>query len=176
MKAQLDVEVIQQKIYYLRGQKVMLDRDLAVLYGVPTYRLNEQVKRNKKRFPEDFMFQLTWSETAVLNPRSQIAILEKGQNVKYRPYVFTEQGVAMLSSVLSSDRAIEVNIQIIRVFTRLRAMMASHKDLARKIEDLERKFVEHDEKFVLVFEAIRRLMREEEKPRAPFGFHSTDKG
>ena len=116
------------------------------------------------------MFQLTWSETAVLNPRSQIAILEKGQNVKYRPYVLTEQGVAMLSSVLSSDRAIEVNIQIIRVFTRRRAMMASHKDLARKIEDLEQKFVEHDKKFVLVFEAIRQLIKEQEQPKTPFGF------
>ena len=104
----IPTEIIHSKIFLIRGRKVMLDRDLAGLYGVPTFRLNEQVKRNNKRFPEDFMFQLTWTEAIRSASRSQNAILKKGQNVKYLPYVFTEQGVAMLSSVLNSDRAIEV--------------------------------------------------------------------
>ena len=134
------VEIIQSKIYLIRGQKVILDRDLAELYGVSTRRLKEQVRRNSKRFPGDFMFALTWEETESL--RSQIATLKRGGHIKYLPFAFTEQGVAMLSSVLNSDRAIEVNIQIMRVFTKLREMMATHKDLARKIEDLERKFQE----------------------------------
>ncbi|MBI5025051.1 MAG: ORF6N domain-containing protein [Candidatus Omnitrophica bacterium] len=157
---------IERKIHFIRGTKVMLDKDLAELYGVPTKRLNEQVKRNPKRFPNDFMFQLTMEEVRV--PRSQFATLKKGKNIKYLPYAFTEQGVAMLSSVLNSDRVIEVNLQIMRVFVKLREWMMSHKDLARKIEELERKY---DAQFRGVFEAIRRLMKEEEKPKAPIGFH-----
>jgi hypothetical protein len=149
------VEIIQNKIYLIRGHKVMLDRDLAELYKVHTFRLNEQVKRNIKRFPEDFMFQLTKEEFD--NLISQIAISRWGGTRKL-PYVFTELGVAMLSSVLNSDRAIEVNIQIMRVFTKLREMMLSHKDLARKIEDLERKFSDHNQKIIQIFEALRRLM------------------
>ncbi len=151
------VEVIQGKIYLIRGYKVMLDRDLAHLYGVETRRLNEQVKRNIKRFPPDFMFHLTKAETK--NWMSQIAISNKEKmGIRRMPYVFTEQGVAMLSSVLNSDKAIEVNIQIVRVFVKLKELIFSHKDLARKIEDLERKFGEHDAKIIRIFEEIRRLM------------------
>ena len=146
----------------------MLDKDLAELYGVVTHRLNEQVKRNKKRFPKDFYFQLT--QTEFENLISHFAISRWGGTRK-RPYAFTQDGVAMLSSVLNSDRAIDVNIQIMRTFTKLREMLASHKDLARKIEELELKFRGHDEKFVLVFEAIRGLMQEEEKPKRGIGFH-----
>jgi len=134
----------------------MLDRDLAELYNVPSRRLKEQVRRNLKRFPNDFMFELTWEEAE--SSRSQFATLKKGQNIKYLPFAFTEQGVAMLSSVLNSDRAIEVNIQIMRVFTKLREMMISHKDLARKIDDLERKFQTHDQKIIQIFNTIRRMM------------------
>ncbi len=171
----IPIEIIENKIYLIRGRRVMLDRDLAGLYGVPTRRLKEQVRRNLKRFPDDFMFELTWEETAALASRSQIATLKKGQNIKYLPYAFMEQGVAMLSSVLHSDRAIDVNIQIMRVFVRLKELMISHKDLARKIEDLERKFKEHDKKFVLVFEAIKHLLKESgesPKPKEPIDFHA----
>ena len=169
------VEIIQNKIYLIRGHKVMLDKELAELYGVSTRRLKEQVRRNLKRFPIDFMLELTWEETESL--RSQIATLKRGEHIKYLPYAFTEQGVAMLSSVLNSNRAIEINIQIMRVFTKLREMMISHKDLARKIEDLERKFQEkfeeHDKKIILIFNAIKELLAgkaEAEKNRGPMGF------
>ena len=169
------VEIIQSKIYLIRGHKVMLDKELAELYGVSTKRLKEQVRRNLKRFPGDFMLELTWEEAESL--RSQIATLKRGEHVKYLPYAFTEQGVAMLSSILNSDRAIEINIQIMRVFTKLREVMSTHKDLARKIEDLERKFQEkfqeHDQKIVLVFNAIRDLLADKEeatKKRGPLGF------
>ena len=134
------VEIIQSKIYLIRGRKVMLDKELAELYGVSTGRLKQQVRRNLKRFPSDFAFELTWEEAEEIASRLHFAILNKGQNIKYLPFAFSEQGVAMLSSVLNSDRAIEVNIQIMRVFTKLREIMSSHKDLARKIEDLEKKF------------------------------------
>ena len=146
------IEIIQSKIFFIRGHKVMCDKDLAGLYKVPTFRLNEQVKRNMKRFPPDFMFQLTRKESDHLI--SQFAISSWGGTRKL-PYVFTEQGVAMLSSVLHSDRAIEVNIQIMRVFTKLREIMLSHKDLRQKIEDMEKKY---DNQFGVVFEAIKRLM------------------
>ena len=117
------VEIIQNKIYLIRGHKVILDKDLAELYNVSTKQLKQQVHRNLKRFPIDFMFELTWKETESL--RSQFVTLKRGEHIKYLPYAFTEQGVAMLSSVLNSDRAIEVNIQIMRVFTKLREMMIS---------------------------------------------------
>ena len=167
-KALIPQEVIQTKIFLIRGRKVMFDKDLALLYGVSTSRLNEQVRRNKKRFPADFMFRLTRKESH--NLISQNATSSWGGQRKLS-YVFTEQGVAMLSSVLNSDRAIEVNIQIMRVFVKLKEMIMSHKNLARKIDNLERKFKEHDEKFLLVFDAIRRLIHEEEKPKIPIGFH-----
>jgi phage regulator Rha-like protein len=144
----------------------MLDSDLAHLYEVPVKRINEQVRRNPKRFPPDFMFQLTSEEFDSL--RSQIATLKhgRGQHRKYLPYAFTEQGVAMLSSVLNSERAIEVNVEIMRAFVRLREMIASHKDLARRLNDLERKY---DTKFKIVFDAIRELMAPT-KPKHRIGF------
>ena len=160
----IPAERIEKAILLMRGQKVMLGHDLAKLYGVSTKRLNEQVRRNLARFPDDFMFQLTLEEVESL--RSQIATLKpgRGQHRKYAPYAFTEQGVAMLSSVLNSGRAIEVNIAIMRAFVRLREVLATHKDLARKLDELERKLGEHDEKFHLVFEAIRQLMAPPPEP------------
>jgi hypothetical protein len=164
----ISVTGIEQKIFYIRGHKVMLDRDLAELYGVPTGRLNEQVKRNLSRFPEDFMFQLTWEEAQV--SRSQIATLKQGRNIKYLPYAFTEQGVAMLSSVLHSERAIQVNIAIMRTFAKLREILLTHKELAHKLSELEHKVGCHDEAIKAIFEAIRQLMTPPEKPREPIGF------
>ena len=165
MGALIPVEVIERKIYFIRGHKVMLDRDLAELYGVPTKRLNEQVRRNEKRFPHDFMFQLSLEEAEFL--RSQNATSSWGGR-RYAPYVFTEQGVAMLSTVLNSDRAIEVNIQIMRTFVKLREMIASHKDLAGRLDELEKKY---DAQFGVVFEAIRQLMiPPEPKKKGRIGF------
>jgi len=152
MKDLVVSEVIEQKIYLIRGQKVMLDKDLAMLYGVQTKVLNQAVKRNKKRFPSDFAFLLTWSEITGL--RSQIVTLKEKEHAKYRPYVFTEQGVAMLSSVLNSDRAIAVNIQIIRTFIKLRKLLATHADLLKKIETMEKGY---DRQFRIVFEILREL-------------------
>lgn len=165
MSNAIAVEVIATRILELRGKKVMLDRDLANLYGVKVKRLNEQVKRNMKRFPDDFMFQVQKEEIYSLrsqnvtsNSRSQIATLKQGQNIKYLPYVFTEQGVAMLSSVLNSERAIEVNILIMRAFTKLREILLTHKDLAAKIEALEKKYAEHDQTIKEIFQAIKQLL------------------
>jgi hypothetical protein len=169
LETPVPIEIIQKKIYLIRGYKVMLDRDLAELYCVSTKQLKQQIRRNLKRFPDDFMFELTWEEAESLRsqfvtlkeakfPRSQIVTLESGENIKYLPFAFTEQGVGMLSSVLNSDRAIEVNIQIMRVFTKLREIMISHKDLARKIEDLEKKFQDHDQRIMKIFDAIRQMM------------------
>ncbi len=170
------VEIIQNKIYLIRGHKVMLDKDLAELYGVTTGNLNKTVKRNAERFPQDFMFQLTQEEADSLI--FQFGRPKEGRGgSRYLSYTFTEQGVAMLSSVLKSKSAVQVNIQIMRVFTKLREMMISHKDLARKIEDLERKFEakfkEHDRRIILVFNAINDLLTDQEeavKERGPMGF------
>jgi len=143
----------------------MLDFDLALLYGVPTKRLNEQVKRNLKRFPDDFMFQLTATEKNEL-----VANCDRFKTLKHStscPYAFTEQGIAMLSSVLNSTRAIEVNIQIMRTFTKLRELMLVHKDLRIKIEGLERKY---DSQFKIVFDALRKLIDPPQKPKIPIGF------
>lgn len=148
----------------------MLDKDLAVLYQVKSIALRQQVMRNKDRFPEDFMFQLNDMEIGCLV--SQNVIASKSALGGHKPYVFTEQGVAMLSSVLHSHRAVLVNVQIMRTFVRLRRILETHKDLAQKLQELEKKY---DTQFKVVFEAIRRLMREEEKPKAPMGFHSTPK-
>ena len=164
MKALIPAEVIERKIYLIRGHKVMLDSDLAELYGVTTKRLNEQVRRNLKRFPSDFMFQLSSKEAE--SSRSQIATSKRGGR-RYLPYAFTEQGVAMLSSVLNSDRAIEVNIQIMRAFVKLREMIASHKELAKRLDELESKY---DEQFKVVFDAIRELMTPPEPKRRRIGF------
>ena len=139
MKELILVETIEQKIYLVRGHKVMLDRDLAEMYEVPTRRLNEQVKRNISRFPSDFMFQLSSEEAD--NLRSQFAISSPGHGGRrYLPYVFTEQGVAMLSSVLNSERAVQVNIAIMRTFVKLRQMLTSNADLARKLAAMEKKY------------------------------------
>ena len=160
-------ENIESKILLIRGKKVILDRDLAKLYKVSTGRLNEQVKRNIKRFPEDFMFQL--AEEEFENWRSQFATSNSDKRgLRYRAYAFTEQGVAMLSSVLNSDRAISVNIQIMRTFTKLREMLLSHKDLQQKIEAMEKKY---DHQFQIVFEAIKQLITPPEKPKRRIGFH-----
>ncbi len=159
-------EVIQQKIFLIRGQKVMLDNDLAELYEVETRALNQAVKRNIKRFPSDFMFQLNQSEAADLS-RSQFVILKRGHNIKYLPYAFTENGVAMLSGVLNSDRAIAVNIQIMRTFTKLRNLLATHKELRMKIEEIEKKY---DHQFKIVFDAIRQLMAPPEPTKKKIGF------
>ncbi|MBX2991240.1 MAG: ORF6N domain-containing protein [Bacteroidetes bacterium] len=146
-------EFIERRILLIRGQKVMLDFHLAGLYGVETKVLKRAVKRNIDRFPSDFMFELTKDEYAIL--RSQFGTLRWGEHAKYLPYVFTEQGVAMLSSVLKSKRAVQVNIEIMRAFVRLRELLSTHKDLARNLADLEKKY---DDQFRVVFEAIRQLM------------------
>ena len=171
MESLVPIEVIEGKILLIRGQKVMLDEHLAELYRVTTKRLNEQVKRNLKRFPPDFMFQLNEEETEILRSQFATSKTQHGGR-RYLPFAFTEQGVAMLSSVLNSDRAIEVNIQIIRAFVRLREMIISNKDLARKLDSLEKKY---DENFKVVFEAIRALMTPPEKPKKKIGFGLREK-
>jgi hypothetical protein len=161
---------IERAILLIRGEKVILDSSLAELYGVETKVLNQAVKRNSRRFPEDFMFQLTAEEAANLfRLRSQIVTLKQGEHRKYLPYVFTEQGVAMLSSVLHSDRAVRVNIEIMRAFVRLRQMLASNTELARKLDAIEKKY---DRQFKVVFDTIRRLMAPPpETKRREIGFH-----
>ncbi len=149
-------EVIISKIYLIRGVKVMIDRDLAELYGVDTRTLNQSVKRNPKRFPDDFMFHLTKDEMS--NWKSQIVISNKEKmGIRKPPLVFTEQGVAMLSSILNSERAISVNIKIIRVFTKLRSILETHKEIFIKLEQLEKKDIELDEKVTLIFNYLKQL-------------------
>ena len=167
-KMPIPVERIEKAILLIRGQKVMLDSDLAALYGVETRVLKQAVRRNRKRFPSDFMFELTKEENRSL--RSQNVILEPGRYSKYLPFVFTEQGVAMLSSVLNSERAIEVNIAIMRVFVRLREMMGTHKELAFKLVELEERLEGHDEQIRSIFEAIRQLMMPPEPTKKKIGF------
>lgn len=170
--ATLKTENIAALVNAVRGERVLFDADLAALYGVSTKVLNQAVKRNIARFPPDFMFRLTSREAqALVTSRSQNVTLKRGQNIKYLPYAFTEQGVAMLSSVLRSPRAVEVNIAIMRTFVQLRRLMDSNRHLARKIEALEQKY---DEQFAVVFEAIKRLIAEEDArkaaPRRRIGF------
>lgn len=173
MEALIPVEVIEQKIYLIRGQKVMIDSDLAELYGVSVRVFNQAVKRNIDRFPEDFMFQLSKEENESL--RSQIVTLKKkrGEHRKYLPYVFTEQGVAMLSSVLRSKQAVQVNITIMRAFVKLREMIASNKDLAKRLDELEKKY---DSQFRVVFDAIRQLMTPPVSRSREIGFKKEDGG
>ena len=162
----IPAEKIAAKIVIVRDKKVMIDNDLAMLYGVKTGRLNEQVSRNIKRFPEDFMFQLTKEE--VLNLKSHFATSSWGGARKF-PRVFTQEGVAMLSSALNSERAILVNIQIMRAFTQLRRMLLTNKDLKRKIEEMEKKY---DKQFAIVFQAIKQLLEPTPvKPKPRIGFH-----
>jgi len=165
MEELIPAEVIERKIYLIRGHKVMLDKDLASLYDVKPIRLREQVKRNMKRFPDDFMFQLNEEEIDFMV--SQNAIPSRKHLGGYNPYVFTEQGVAMLSTVLNSDRAIEVNIQIMRAFVKLRELIATHKDLARKLASMEKKY---DSQFKVVFDAIRQLMTPPVIKKGKIGF------
>lgn len=154
----------------IRGHKVMIDEDLAELYQVPTHRLNEQVKRNRKRFPQDFMFQLTKVETEGL--RSQIAISKSGRGGRRSlPYVFTEQGVAMLSSVLNSERSIEVNITIMRAFVKLRQMLETNEELNRKFAAVIRKLSTHDKYFRVVFDELQKLSQSPATPRKQIGFN-----
>lgn len=164
----LPVEQIDSIILLVRGQKVILDRDLAQLYGVTTGNLNKAVKRNIDRFPNDFMFQLTPEEYKSL--RFRFGILKKGQHSKYLSYAFTEQGVAMLSSVLKSKRAVEVNIAIMRAFVSLREMLTTHKELALKLDDLEQQLKGHDEQIQTIFEAIQQLLTPPKQPRKKIGF------
>jgi hypothetical protein len=165
MKVLIPLEVIERRILLIPGQKVILSTHLAELYDVETRVLVQAVKRNITRFPQDFMFQLTEEEYS--NLKSQIVISSWGGLRRARPYAFTEQGVAMLSSVLRSRRAIQVNIEIMRAFVRLRRMLASHADLARKLDNLEKKY---DAQFKVVFDAIRELMRPPESKKRPIGF------
>lgn len=165
-------EVVMSKIYIIRNIKVMIDRDLAELYGVETKQLKRAVKRNIKRFPEDFMFVLTDRE--FLNLRSQIGTSNWG-GVRYSPQAFTEQGVAMLSSVLSSERAISVNIKIIRIFTKMLELLSTHKEILQKLKAIEKKDIEQDEKIILIFKYLRQLenarqVGEEYKIRTRIGF------
>ena len=160
---------IEQAILLVRGQRVMLDRDLAAMYGVTTGNLNKAVRRNWSRFPADFMFQLTADEAE--DSRFQFGILKRGMNIKYLPCVFTQEGVAMLSGVLRSPRAEQVNIAIMRAFVRLRETLSLHKELAHKLAELERKIENHDENIRTLFEAIHQLMTPPETPHREIGFH-----
>ena len=169
-------DIIEKKIHLVRGRKIMLDADLAKLYGVQTFRLNEAVKRNMKRFPDDFMFRLSDLEKSEV-----IAICDHLKNLKFSPhlpYAFAEQGVAMLSSVLNSETAVQVNIQIIRTFTKIRQMLAFNEELRRKIDDLEVKTNKHDKQFQIVFETLRKFLdpppSPTEKPKRQIGFHAKD--
>lgn len=160
---------IESRIFLIRGHKVMLDSDLADLYGVSTSRLNEQVKRNKRRFPPDFMFQLTPGEARTL--RSQIATSKKGRGGRrYRPYAFTEHGALMVASVLNTRRAVEASVYVVRAFIRLREMLATHRELARKLAQLEKRIEGHDEEITAIFDAIRQLMEPAQKPGKQIGF------
>jgi len=163
----IPVKRIELAIHVIRGERVMLDRDLAEMYEVPTKVFNQAVKRHKERFPADFMFQLTKEEAVSIRLRSQSVTLKRGQHLKYRPHAFTEHGILMLSSVLNSDRAVQVNIEIMRAFVNLRRMLASNVELAGKLKELESKY---DRQFKVVFDAIRRLMSPPPSARKPIGF------
>lgn len=168
MKDLIPQETIEQRIFLIRHQKVMIDRDLAELYGVETKHLNRQVKRNILRFPGEFMFQLTIEERSQL-----VTICHRFKTMKHSsslPYAFTEHGVAMLASVLKSDRAVKISINIIKTFVKLREMLSTNKELAHKFDQLERKIEKHDEEIKLIFDAIRQLMIPPEPKRKRIGF------
>jgi hypothetical protein len=170
----VQVEAIARRIYVIRGQNVMISQDLAELYGVAPRVLHQAVKRNLRRFPPDFMFQLNSEEFQAL--KSQFVTSNRGGIRRALPYAFTEQGVAMLSTVLNSPRAIDVNIEIMRVFVRLRQALASNRELAQKLSELERRIGTHDEQIEAIFEAIRHLMLPAETPRKEIGFHVKEDG
>jgi len=167
MKPIIAAGIIERKIYLIRSQKVMLDRDLAELYAVETFNLNKAVKRNIDRFPPDFMFQITKDEAECLIFQLGISKNSGRGGRRYLPYAFTEQGIAMLSTVLKSKRAVHVNITIMRAFVKLREIIAAHKDLAKKLEELEKKY---DSQFRVVFDAIRALVAEPEPKEKKIGF------
>jgi len=176
-KPAISVDQIEQAILLVRGQKILLDSDLAKLYGVETNALNKAVKRNSERFPEDFMFQLTAEEFGAL--RFQIGTLKagRGQHRKYLPYAFTEQGIAMLSSVLRSPRAVQVNIEIMRAFVRLRHVLAASAELARRVAAHEARLGKHDKQFVEVVQYIQKLTEQPPAPPKPrIGFHVSPDG
>ncbi|MEW5993198.1 MAG: ORF6N domain-containing protein [Candidatus Zixiibacteriota bacterium] len=165
---------VENRIYLIRGQRVMLDSDLAELYGVTTKRLNEQVKRNTERFPADFMFRLNPAEVEVL--RSQFATSNKGRGGRrHLPYAFTEHGAVMLASVLNSDRAIEASIFVVRAFIRMRELLSVHKDFARKLTELERRVSGHDEDIKALVAAIRQLMQPTDPPKRKIGFEPRER-
>lgn len=168
-------EIIMNQIYYIRGQKVIVDNDLAILYEVETKQLKRQVRRNIARFPNDFMFELTQDEYISL--RSQNGTLKKGEHSKYLPMAFTEQGVAMLSSVLNSDRAIKVNIQIIRIFTRIRQMLADTTEIRLEIEQIKSKMHNQSKNIELVFQYLDELLEKKEnlQPRKTIGYKTNAK-
>ena len=170
-KQPVAVELIEQKIYLIRGQKVMLDSDLAGLYAVETKQLNRAVKRNTDRFPTDFMYQLTEDEAVFLRCQSGTSKNERGGR-RYLPYAFTEQGVAMLSSVLKSAQAVQVNIQIIRVFTRLRQLHLNNSELKHELEEMKR---QTNDRFQVVFETLDHLLAIEDKPKRKIGFTAKEK-
>ena len=170
----IPVERIEKAIFVIRGHKVMLDADLAELYGVKTKALKQAVRRNIERFPKDFMFQLNEEEHSNLRSQFVTSSLAQWGGTRYKPMAFTEQGVAMLSSILRTKRAIQANIAIMRVFVRLREMMATHKELAYKLAELEQRLEGHDEQIQSIFEAIRRLMTPPERPRRRIGFEAKE--
>ena len=165
--ALVPTEIIENRILLIRGQKVMLSFHLATLYDVEPRALIQAIKRNINRFPDDFMFQLSQEEYKIL--KSQFVISSWGGRRGY-PYAFTEQGIAMLSSVLNSERAIQVNIAIMRIFVKLKQMILNHKDLSAKLVELERKIERHDEDIIAIFNAIRQIIKEEGKPKPKIGF------
>jgi len=168
----IPIERIAQSIRWIRGHKVLLDSDLAVLYGVTTGNLNKAVKRNSERFPSDFMFRLRADE--MRNLRFQFGISRWGGR-RAIPYAFTEQGIAMLSSVLNSDRAVKVNIAIVRAFVKLRQILETNRELAKKFAELEQRVGKHDDEIAAILEAIRQLMAAPERPRREIGFHVREK-
>ena len=166
----IDKYSVESAIYLIRGQRVMLDADLAAIYRVTTKSLNQQIRRNRKRFPPDFAFQLTAEEFRFL--RSQIVTSKMGRGGRrYRPWVFTEHGAIMLAAVLNSDIAVQASIRVVRAFVRLREMVAANAQLAAKLEDLERRLDSHDEAIVDLFATLKRLLEPEAKPRREIGFH-----
>ena len=165
----LPEEVFLKKIYLIRGQKVMLDRDLAQLYGVETKVLKQQVRRNINRFPEDFMFELTKEE--LLNWRSQFVTSNQDKmGLRYPPFAFTEHGILMLSSILNSDQAIAVNIQIMRIFNKMREFLLTHKDILLKLEQLEKQVTENSESIKLIFSALKKLLNPDKAERKQIGY------
>ena len=167
-------ELVMNKIYLIRGQKVMLDKDLAELYGVTTGNLNLAVKRNKKRFPSDFIFQLTKEEFEALILQNAISKKQSRGGTRKLPYAFTEQRVSMLSGVLNSEIAIQVHIQIIRVFAKMREMLLTHKDILLQLEKVEKKLTGHDEDIALIFGYLKKLLNPPQPPRQRIGFRRKD--